>query len=178
MNKLTPQQIELIEYIKQGTHCIEMPDNPTQDDVKIFRKIRDEYFQNDCSIIENIGKFYNIVSRQKEDAERFAFWRFPIRDSYFNDMIPIPLSSFSQPQPKVVEVEKYLLEDFVEFLIENYKIESAMKRTIMHGNNTEHSFEDRVTNEPFLIQEIAEIYAIKKGFAGTDAFDSKFLNQL
>lgn len=97
---------ELIEQIKNGTHCIEMPYNPTDKDFEIMQLIRDEYFPNDNSYIQNIVTRYKNISRQKEDAGRFAFWRFPIRDPYFNDMVPIPLSKFYDSQPKMVEVEK------------------------------------------------------------------------
>lgn len=77
-----------------------------------------------------------------------------------------------------VVVDKFLLEDFMEYLIENYHIESARKRWIIHGTDTSHSFLNRDTQEPFLIQDIAEEYATKKGFKLPDVFNSEFINNL
>lgn len=76
-------------------------------------------------------------------------------------------------------VDKYLLEDFVEFLIDNYDLASARKRWITHGTKTGHSFESHEDRTKVaLIQDIAEQYAAHKNFTVSNAFDSAFLNDI
>ena len=78
----------------------------------------------------------------------------------------------------VVVVDKYLLEDFLEYLIENYDIKTAKVRWITHGTSASHSFEERETKEVKLIQEIASEYADKKGFKISDVSNSDFINNI
>ena len=75
-----------------------------------------------------------------------------------------------------VVVDKFLLEDFFEFLVENYDLKSAKVRWITHGTRAGHSLEHYVTKEVKLIADIAEEYAKEKGFESLNAFNSVFLN--
>lgn len=73
---------ELIELLKQGTHCIEMPDNPSDEDVVLLGIIT-----NTERRYANF-KFYNI--------DRKGF------DHNTTNIPTIPLSSFL---PKMISVE-------------------------------------------------------------------------
>lgn len=75
---------ELIELLKQGTHCIEMPDNPSEKDVVLLGIIT-----NTERIYANF-KFYNI--------DRKGF------DHNTTNIPTIPLSSFLDT-PKMISVE-------------------------------------------------------------------------
>jgi hypothetical protein len=48
---------QLIEQIKQGTHCIEMPDNPSKEDVELLNEILpdDDGFKH-----EGYNKYYGL----------------------------------------------------------------------------------------------------------------------
>lgn len=108
MPQLTPQQLELIEQIKQGTHAIEMPDNPTQDDVKLLNEVTGKYKPNANWRYYTLGRI-----------------GFDVND--YNLQV-IPLSSFSQPQPKVVEVDKLI--DFLDDFFESDKTKSHVTITL------------------------------------------------
>lgn len=75
---------ELIELLKQGTHCIEMPDNPSEKDVVLLGIIT-----NTERRYANF-KFYNI--------DRKGF------DHNTTNIPTIPLSSFLDT-PKMISVE-------------------------------------------------------------------------
>ena len=79
---------ELIELLKQGTHCIEMPDNPTKEDVELLNEITN----GDWHIIQ---KYHGYWCSFKE----------------IDTLIPIPLSSFLDT-PKMISVEA--VKDWVE----------------------------------------------------------------
>ena len=46
-----------------------------------------------------------------------------------------------------MKIDKFMLTDFVEFLIENYDIKSAHRATITHGTECTHAFENRKTKD-------------------------------
>lgn len=77
----------------------------------------------------------------------------------------------------MLKIDVQLLTDFVEFMVENYRMDSASVRWISHGTDAPHSFLNRETGEAELVQDIAEKYAKKNGFEVLSAFDSPFLHQ-
>lgn len=79
---------ELIEQLKQGTHCIEMPDNPTKEDVKLLNSIL-EIVEGSNPLFEGINKYYGF----NWDNSHNCFNR-----------TTIPLSSFLDT-PKMISVE-------------------------------------------------------------------------
>lgn len=108
MPQLTPQQLELIEQIKQGTHAIEMPDNPTQEDVKLLNEVTGKYKPNAN------WRYYTL--------DRIGF------DDNDHDLQIIPLSSFN---PKVVEVDELLrFVDYKESMVD-FSIATETLRTFL-----------------------------------------------
>lgn len=78
---------------------------------------------------------------------------------------------------KKYKVDKFLMQDFLEYLIENYDIKSASKRWIIHGKNCTHSFINKETKEEVLVQEIAEKFGEENGFEVPNVFDSEYFNE-
>ena len=77
-----------------------------------------------------------------------------------------------------MKVDKFMLTDFVEFLIDNYDIKTAHRAKITHGTNCTHSFTNRVTNDIELIDEVAKKFVEDKNLELADAGNSEYLNCL
>jgi hypothetical protein len=82
------------------------------------------------------------------------------------------------PEYPVTVVDKFLLDNFVEYLVDNYDMKSCKVRWIIHGTQASHSFEHHETREVKLIQDIAADYAKEKGYELPDAFNSEYLKNL
>ena len=77
-----------------------------------------------------------------------------------------------------MKIDRFMLTDFVEFLIENYEIDSAFQDKICNGTDCDHSFKNRKTNERELINDVSKKFAKEKGLKTVSAFDSEYLNCL
>lgn len=121
---------ELLAKVKQGTHCMKMPTHPNEESYKILEKIRNEYFPYDGTNTENAVNFYKIISRQKKHDDKFAFWSFPMRDEYFNKMIPIELHSFivQEEMVKVSEVMEWIDANTFKTFNENVVARDELKQ--------------------------------------------------
>lgn len=79
---------ELIELLKQGTHCIEMPDNTTKEDVDLLNEIQTELVGYNPDFYGNYNYYTNGFGQVINE----------------DNLLTIPLSSFLD-QPKMISVE-------------------------------------------------------------------------
>jgi hypothetical protein len=88
---------ELVEKVKSGTHCIEIPNNTTVDNWNDFDILASRYF--DDPFVGTGGKYYSF-----RNVGLYALKK-------IGKLIPIPLSSFFLPTPKMIPVEE--LNEFI-----------------------------------------------------------------
>jgi len=74
-------------------------------------------------------------------------------------------------------IDKFLLSDFFEYLVENYDLSTVRQRWIEHGTKSNLSLLKKgKKGKSFLIEDIANEYGEILGIEVSNAFNSEFLN--